>query len=345
MKNILVTGGFGFIGGHLIEKLLADPDNHVHVVDDLSTCPIPYERLLEELGHPENLTYSLQGIYDFCTSYAVAKCFRVLDPSIMNGVSSSSFDEIYHLASPVGPAGVLRSSGDMIRVVVRDIYPLINMALRLDAKLVDVSTSEIYGGGEGGLCAEHMDKTIQAETTVRLEYAIAKLAAETALINTCRVKPLRASIVRPFNVAGPRQNGAGGFVLPRFIEQAMNKEPLTVFGTGEQRRAFTHVEDIAEGLMLVMEKGETGKAYNLGNNLNITTINDLAMIVNNVLGGICPITHVDPKDIFGELYAEAAEKFPDATLAMTELGWQPKWGIEKTIADAISYKRKYVEVD
>ena len=233
----------------------------------------------------------------------------------------------------------------MIEMVIRDIYVMIDRALRDGATLIDVSTSEIYGGGEGGLCAEHMDKTIQAETTVRLEYAIAKLAAETAIINTCKVKPVHASIVRPFNVAGPRQNGAGGFVLPRFISQAMNNEPLTVFGNGEQRRAFTHVEDIAEGLMLVMEKGETGKAYNLGNNLNVTTINDLAMVVNNVLGGTSPITHVDPTDIFGELYAEAAEKFPDPTLAMNELGWQPKWGIEKTIADAIAYERKSVEVD
>ncbi len=340
MKNILVTGGFGFIGGHLLERLVADPSNHIHVIDDLSTSPIPYERLLEELGHPENLTYQLLSIYPLVTYKGVSTWNVDLD--LPYGVK---LDEIYHLASPVGPAGVLQHAGDMIRVVVRDIYLLIDLALHHDAKLVDVSTSEIYGGGEGGLCAEHMDKTIQAETTVRLEYAIAKLAAETAIINTCKVKSLRASIVRPFNVAGPRQNGAGGFVLPRLIEQAMYHEPLTVFGNGEQRRAFTHVDDIAEGLMLVMEKGEIGKAYNLGNNLNVVTINDLAMKVNNALHGTSPIAHVDPKHIFGELYAEAAEKFPDPTLAMTELGWQPKWGVDQTIADAIAYERKYVEVD
>lgn len=331
MKNILVTGGFGFIGGHLIEKLLADPENHVHVIDDLSTSPIPYEQLIDELGHPENLTW------------AIANLGRYAEVSNQMGWGEP-YAEIYHLASPVGPVGVLQHAGNMIQMVVDDVYHLIALALRDGSKLVDVSTSEIYGGGQGGLCAEHMDKTIQAETTIRLEYAIAKLAAETAIINTCKVKPLRASIVRPFNVAGPRQNGAGGFVLPRFISQAMNQEPLTVFGNGEQRRAFTHVEDIAEGLMLVMAKGESRKAYNLGNNLNVVTINDLAMKVNNALGGVCPIMHVDPINIFGELYAEAAEKFPDPTLAMTELGWQPKWGVDKTIEDAIAYERKYMGV-
>ena len=339
MKNILVTGGFGFIGGHLIENLLRDPDNHVHVVDDLSTSPIPYERLLEELGHPKNLTYQLASIYPLCA----VKSISTWNVDLPYGFI---FEEIYHLASPVGPVGVLQHAGKMIKMVVDDIYVLIRLAHRHRAKLIDVSTSEIYGGGEGGLCAEHMDKIIQAETTVRLEYAVAKLAAETAILNTCKVSTqFRASIVRPFNVAGPRQNGAGGFVLPRFIKQAMKHEPLTVFGNGEQRRAFTHVEDIADGLMLVMEKGETGKAYNLGNNLNVVTINDLAMKVNNALGGTCPIAHVDPKNIFGELYAEAAEKFPDPTLAMNELGWLPKWGVDQTIADAIAYERRYVGVD
>ncbi len=320
MKNILVTGGFGFIGGHLIKRLLDDPDNHVHVIDDLSSCPIPYDRLLEELDDPDNLSYNLFPL----DSWFFSELFN--------------YDEIYHLASPVGPAGVLKHTGNMIQEVVGNIYILIDLALRHGAKLVDVSTSEVYGGGESGLCAEHMDRIVPAKTTVRLEYAIAKLAAETAIINTCKVKPLKASIVRPFNVAGPRQSGDGGFVLPRFIEQAMNGEALTVFGDGNQVRAFTHVDDIVDGLMRVMANGKNGESYNLGNAANKITINDLADKVNQCVGNEAGVVHVDPKAVFGELYAEAAEKYPDAMKAMAELGWIPKWRISETVGNAFRYE-------
>jgi len=176
---------------------------------------------------------------------------------------------------------------------------------------------------------------------VRLEYAIAKLAAETAIINTCKVTDLKASIVRPFNVAGPRQSGAGGFVLPRFIEQAMNNDSLTVFGNGKQMRAFTHVVDIVDGLVRVMERGQNGQAYNLGNPVNKTSIIDLACQVVDIIGN-GDVTFVDPKTIFGELYAEAAEKFPDATKAINELGWSPKYGVIRTIEDAYKYAKLHL---
>lgn len=336
MKNILVTGGFGFIGGHLIERLIDDQNNHVHVVDDLSSNPIPYERLLDELGHPENLTYSIASIAQFFEHghYAVDRIYS----------------EIYHLASPVGPAGVLKYAGDMVRMVVNDVYLLMDLALRDGAKLVDVSTSEVYGGGQAGLCGEYMDKIVPAETTVRLEYAIAKLAAETAILNTCKVTDLKACIVRPFNVAGPRQSGAGGFVLPRFIEQAMNNDSLTVFDNGNgkngrQVRAFTHVVDIDDGLIRVMERGRTGEVYNLGNPINKVTILELAYKVIDVVGKYVGVKYVDPRTIFGDLYAEAAEKFPDATKAINELGWSPKYGILKTIEDAYKYAREHLEVE
>jgi len=324
MKHILVTGGFGFIGGHLIERLLRQPDTHVHVVDNLSSNPIPYEQLLAELGDPGNLSYDLMSVSTYCLVAPYPK-----------------FDEIYHLASPVGPAGVLKHAGQMVREVVNDAYHLMDVALRCDAKLLDVSTSEVYGGGQDGLCSEDMPRRFEATPTVRMEYAIAKLAAETAIINTCKVAPLRASIVRPFNVAGPRQSGEGGFVLPRFIEQAMRGEPLTVFGNGQQVRAFTHVADIVDGLMRVMAQGGTGGAvYNLGNPANRTTILRLAQKVNEVVGNDAGVVFVDPHDIFGPLYAESADKHPNAARAMYELDWTPIHDIGKTIRDAWAYVQR-----
>jgi UDP-glucose 4-epimerase len=194
--NILVTGGFGFIGSYLVEVLLRDRDTTVHVVDNLLSSPLPLDRLLEEIGDQPRLSYSICFVAEFCNSPHA-------------GVQ---FDEIYHLASVVGPAGILPHTGKMIKEIVDDTYDLINLALKCGARLLDVSTSEVYGGGQEGLCSETIPKIIPPNYSARLEYAVGKLATEIALINTAKVSPLQVVIVRPFNVSGPRQSGVGGFV-------------------------------------------------------------------------------------------------------------------------------------
>lgn len=293
-KRILVTGGFGFIGYHLVERLLKEWHD-VYVIDNLSNNAV----------NPRYRNFKQGNVEDLNT------VFR-----------DEHFDEIYHLASPVGPAGVLAYAGEITRQIVNGTYAVMEKAQACSAKLVFVSTSEIYGGGNQGLCSETMPRTIIADTSARLEYAVAKLAAETAIINTATVKDLNAVIIRPFNVAGARQGARGGFVLPRFVRQAIAGEALTVFGTGQQVRAFTHVRDIVEGLLLAMGKGRSGECYNLGNPDNRTTVLGLAEMVVEQLGR-GQITFVDPKSIYGPLFAEAADKYPDATKAMTELGWRP----------------------
>lgn len=320
MKRILVSGGFGFIGSHLIEKLL-EQGHQVHVVDNLSTSPVPIVQLMRELGYPSELSMNIYPIAEYCQT------------------AKTPFDEIYHLASPVGPAGILPLAGLMVRRVVEDTYAIMALAQRTGAKLVDVSTSEVYGGGQNGLCGETMPRIIQAETTARLEYAVAKIAGETALINMTRISTLQAVIVRPFNVAGPRQSSKGGFVLPRFVAQAMRDEPITVFGDGKQVRAFTHVKDIVDGLILAMEKGKSGEVYNIGNHANKTTILDLAERVKKmIIGG--EISFTDGKLIYGEHYAEAADKYPDSSKAIEQLGWKPTLGIDETIKDVWRYMQR-----
>jgi UDP-glucose 4-epimerase len=202
-KNILVTGGLGFIGSHLVQQLIRG-GHRITILDNESSNAVP----------PYSFIHDAK--YRFCSISSTA--LDELAPQ----------DEVYHLASPVGPAGVLQHAGQIIRQVCDSTYAVMDAALRWGAKLVDVSTSELYGQ-QSGFCSEDMPRVIQAETTVRLEYAVAKLAMETALINTARVSNLQAVIVRPFNVAGPRQSKHGGFVLPRFVEQALNNEALTVF--------------------------------------------------------------------------------------------------------------------
>lgn len=323
MKSILITGGFGFIGSTMVERLVRDEANTIHIVDDLSSSPVLIDDFLDLIGKPANLTHSETTVRSYFTQPAIPR-----------------FDEVYHLASPVGPAGVLQHAGNMVRTVVEDIYLIMDYCRRTGAKLLDVSTSEIYGGGQSGYCPESTPKIVPPTTTVRLEYAVAKLAAETAIINTCRTAGLKATIVRPFNVAGQRQSPKGGFVLPRFIQQATSGRPLTVFGDGKAIRAFTNVKDMADGIILAMARGGNGEAYNVGNPANKTTILDLAQRVKRVLNSRSEIIFIDPKTIYGELYEEANDKFPDAEKAKRELGWQPRYSIEETIRDAFEEFRR-----
>jgi UDP-glucose 4-epimerase len=153
------------------------------------------------------------------------------------------------------------------------------------------------------------------------------------------VTDLHAVIVRPFNIAGPRQSPKGGFVLPRFISQALRGEPLTVYGDGTMIRAFTHVEDVADGLVQALRKGTRGEAYNLGNPANKLSILELARKVIQISNTRSRIDFVDPKKLFGPLFEEANDKFPDSDRAIRELGWHPRRSLDEVIRDTLDYIR------
>jgi UDP-glucose 4-epimerase len=322
-RSILVTGGFGFIGSHLVELLLKEPEVSVHVVDNLVTSPIDTKVYLKQLRYADRITY------DICT---VKEYFSRTDLQV--------FNEVYHLASVVGPVGVLKHAGCILQTIVDDMYAVLGYAEKVGAKLCDVSTSEVYGGGRDGYCSERDSMIIPPKISVRLEYAVAKLATEVALMNKTKVSEFHATIVRPFNVAGPRQATAGGFVLPRFIKQALAGEPVTVYGDGRMIRAFTHVQDIADGIIRTMRYGQRGEAYNVGNPANKITIFELAERVLKVIGGQSKITFVDPKTLWGPLFEEANDKYPDSDRAMTELKWHPRYDLDDIVEQSIAYIRQ-----
>ena len=317
MKKILITGGFGFIGTTLVEFLARDKENKIHVIDNMSTSPIDIKDYLEVIENPKSLSYEIISVDKFFRRRKIGR-----------------WDEIYHLASPVGPVGVLKHGGDIIREVVRDGYWIIDYCLKNRAKLLYVSTSEIYGGGKNGYCPETADRIVSSKTNIRMEYAIAKLAVETAIINNCKTKGLKAAIVRPFNVVGKRQSVKGGFVLPRFIQQAYQNKDITVFGNGKAIRSLTNVKDVTQGIILAMKEGKNGEVYNLGNSKNKINIIQLAEIVKRTLRSQSKIVLVDPKTLFGNFYEEANDKFPDSRKAKRELGFCPRYDIKSTILEA-----------
>ncbi len=300
MNLALVTGGKGFIGSHLVERLLRD-GWAVTVVDDGRSGTT-------EVEGAEYIRHSVRGA----------------------GRLGWAVDAVFHLAGPVGPVGVLEHAGRIVPDIVADAQVVRDIALRCDAPLVYVSTSEVYGLQQQPM-TEQAPRIIAAGHSARQEYAVAKLAAETMLLNT---RGLDVRIIRPFNVAGPRQREEGGFVLPRFIRQAKAGEPLTVYTPGTQRRAFTHVVEVADAIVRAEERGRPGEVYNLGNPANECSIWELARDVCHYLRSPSVVDEVDPRDLWGPAFHEAPDKVPDITKAINELGWSPRIPRATIILDA-----------
>lgn len=314
MKKILVTGGLGFVGSHLTDKLLA-AGHAVTIVDNLSS------NVMELSDYPDCriLTGAIEEAYT-----------SLLD--------EPAFDEIYHLASVVGPAGVLQHAGTMARSIVMSGEAVVEIALRHGARLLLASTSEVYG--RPGELRERDGCQVSSEVTVRLEYAVAKLTSEVAALNRAKVTDLKVNVVRPFNIAGPRQLPDGGFVLPRFVVAALTGESLTVFGDGSQVRAFTDVRDIVSGLQAVMASPKENLVLNLGNPANEVSILDLAQRVKRLAQSTSEIVLTDPKILFGPLYDEGIERVPVVEAAFSALNWRPQVSVDETILSTIDWYRE-----
>lgn len=316
MKKILITGGLGFVGSHAIERYSKEGFD-ITIIDNLSSNTIPVDHEI-----CENCTVIVDDILQY------------------KWRNEDKFDYILHLASPVGPSGILKYSGIMGQYILDDIYWAIDGAKRNNCPLIFVSTSEIYGYRSSPvMLREDDDKILVGDFKVRNEYSIAKLLSEIVLSNTAKVSDLRYQIIRPFNISGRRQLKDGGFVLPTFVTQAIAGQDITVFGDGTQVRAFTHVEDIVDGIYktTVASSENYNKIWNIGNPGNTISIQKMAEIVQSKLQSSSRIVHVDPKTIHGPLYEEAWDKIPDPHKIETELGWFPQWSVDQIIDDVIAH--------
>jgi len=307
----LITGGLGFLGYHLAE-LLESKGHEVIIVDNLQSNVIDPE---------------------------IASCrFEVFEKSIMDiNFNHMQFDIIYHLASPVGPVGVLKYSGQLAEMILNDSNKIRDVCLAKGKPFIYISSSEIYGHCDQ--LDEDSQKVFPNCYTVRSEYGAAKMLAEISLVNKARVSDLRYQIIRPFNVAGPRQSPTGGFVLPRFIYQALNNNDITVYGTGLQKRAFTDVRDMVDAIYYLSINENYNNIWNVGNSVNEMTIGGIALKVIETLNemGIktsSNIINIDPKILHGDLFEEVTDKIPYAKKLYSN-GWNPKYSFNDTIRDAI----------
>jgi len=310
-SRILVTGGLGFIGSSVSERLL-QKGSEVTIVDSGVSNVVKAEYFLDK--------------YD---SVKIAKTY--ISDYFDNGLNVFDYDLLIHTASPVGPASILQCTGRIGSEIVSASSRVAKVCQQSNTPLIYLSSGEVYG--RSGMLREDAEIRVPPYYNARIEYALAKLTSEAMIVNN-KTLGLRAAVIRPFNVVGPRQSRAGGFVMPTFVQQALGNRPLTVFGSGKQKRAFLAVDDLVNFLTEYVDDDLLDRCIvcNVGNPNNETTIEGLARRIIELLGSQSEIAYVDPKSIYGPLYfeAESFDKLPDVSKA-TSSGWKPRLSLDDII--------------
>ena len=317
--KILITGGAGFIGSHLSERLVAE-GHSVTALDDLST------------GRRENLA-GLVGSNRFRLVVGT-----ILDPSLVQSLVDEA-DTVFHLAAAVGVKLIMDEPSRSILTNINGTENVLKAALK-DRKLTFVaSTSEVYGKAMKFPFSEDDDLTIGATKNLRWSYASAKQLDEFLTLAYVREVGLPAVILRFFNTTGPRQTGRYGMVLPNFVQAALDGRPLLVHGTGEQSRCFGHVADVVEALVRLMATpAAQGEVFNVANDQEVT-IRELADKVIEMTGSPSPIRLVPYSDVYPAGFEDMARRLPDVSKLERTIGFRPHRPLSEIIGDIIAEKR------
>jgi nucleoside-diphosphate-sugar epimerase len=314
----LITGGAGFVGSHIVDALTTRGDE-VLILDDLST------------GRLENIEHIRDSeLVEFVDG-------SVLDQELVDECMTS-VDACLHLASAVGVQLVVSRPLDSLLRNIRGNDIVISSAARHDRPLLFVSTSEVYGKNSSGALSEDSDRILGSPYKLRWSYATAKAFGEALAYSYAREQGSRMSVVRLFNTVGPRQTGAYGMVLPRFVRQALGGDDLTVFGDGTQSRCFAHVLDVVHGILLVLDSEEAyGSVFNIGSPVE-TTVIALAGKVIDRTGSESKIQLVSYEQAYDEGFEELGRRKPDTSALEALTGWMPTRTVEEAIDDVIAYE-------
>jgi UDP-glucose 4-epimerase len=322
--HIFITGGAGFIGSHLVELHLSRGDSVV-VVDDLSTGgerisapPLKDPRCRFEKG--DILTW--EGLEE-----EIARA-----------------DRIYHMAAVVGVFRVLQQPVEVIRVNVQGTERVLNYVARAKnhPQLLIASSSSVYGSSHARELREDIELIFSPEKAGLVGYALSKLTNEIQAMAYRQVHGISVAMPRIFNAVGPRQSGNYGFVLPRFIKQALSGGPLTVFGDGSQTRSFCDVRDTVVALDLLAGNPEGwGQPVNVGSTREVSIL-DLAKLVISRSGSSSQIEFVAFDKAYGEHFGHITQRRPVIEKLQQITRFQPAWTLERTIDDLLERNRANV---
>jgi UDP-glucose 4-epimerase len=315
----LLTGGAGFVGSHLAERLL-DLGHDVIVIDDLST------------GSMDNIT-PLKG----------RRGFEYVIDSVMNEPLMAELvdraDVVFHLAAAVGVKLIVEAPVRTIETNVHGTEVVLTHASKKGKLVVVFSTSEVYGKSTAVPFNEEADLVMGPTHKHRWAYACSKAIDEFLALAYYRERKLPVIVVRLFNTVGPRQTGRYGMVIPNFVRQALAGEPITVYGDGSQTRSFTYVGDVVEGLIrLVGARDAIGQVFNIGNVEEISIL-DLARRIKAMTGSASDIVLIPYDQAYDEGFEDMPRRVPDLSKIHATVGYRPTMSLEQILDQVIAHMR------
>ncbi|MDX1394441.1 MAG: GDP-mannose 4,6-dehydratase [Gemmatimonadota bacterium] len=317
--RVFITGGAGFIGSHLSERLL-DDGHEVLVLDDLSTGAM--ENIQPFVGR-RRFDYRIGTVID--------------EPLVAEMVDRC--DVTVHLAAAVGVRLIVEQPVHTIETNVHGTEVVLKAVAKKQKAIVLASTSEVYGKSDRIPFSETDDLVMGATTHARWAYACSKALDEWLGLAYHRDKGVPVTVVRLFNTVGPRQTGRYGMVLPTFATQAILGEPITVYGSGEQSRCFCHVLDAVRAIeALVAGPSMAGEVFNIGSDEEVT-INRLAEMVREAADSDSEIVHIPYDEAYTEGFEDMQRRVPDLSKLERLLGFRPETPLERIVADVVAERR------
>jgi UDP-glucose 4-epimerase len=323
--KVFITGGAGFIGSHLSERLLAD-GHDVLILDDLSTGSI---RNVDHLIGREGFDYRIGSARD--------------EPLVAELVDRC--DVTVHLAAAVGVQLIVDRPVHTIETNVHGTEVVLGAVARKAKPILIASTSEVYGKSAKIPFAEDDDLVLGSTGNSRWAYACSKALDEWLALAYARERGVPVIATRLFNTVGPRQTGRYGMVVPRLVGQALRGEPITVFGDGGQSRCFAHVRDVVEALYRLLQTPEAvGQVVNVGNDREVTIL-ELARLVREVAGSESEIVHVPYDQAYGVGFEDMRRRVPSVSKLRRTIGFAPSTPLERIVADVVDEQRAALEAE
>jgi len=315
--KILITGGAGFIGSHLAEKLL-ERGHEVFIIDNLWTGK------LANIGKIQNHK-KFHLVVD-----------TILNESVMNELIFK-VDHIYHLAASVGVKNIMDHPVETLDINVKGTETVLRLANRFKKKILIASTSEVYGKHVEHAVSEDDDRVMGSVKKRRWAYACSKTLDEFQALAYFDEKKLPVVIGRLFNTVGPRQTGQYGMVLPSFVQSALLGKPISVYGDGTQSRSFAHVNDVVQAITKLMdEPAAEGEIFNVGNDTEVT-INELAQKIREMTGSDSEIEHIPYEKAYGPGFEDMKRRCPNIEKVRTLIGFEPSYDLTSMIQSVIDY--------
>lgn len=316
----VITGGAGFIGSHLADQLLTG-GHDVILLDDLSTGRLAN---IDHLRHRSGAEFVLGSILDEdLVDSVVARC-----------------DTVFHLAAAVGVKLIVERPLESLRTNIRGSEIVLDTVHRHGARILVTSTSEIYGKNDSDSLREDDDRILGSPLKSRWSYSEAKAIDEILAYTYWREKGVHAVIVRLFNTVGPRQTGRYGMVIPRFVEQAMRNEDITVYGDGTQTRCFCSVHDAVWAMVALMEDpGAVGQVFNIGGTEEVSML-DLATRVKSAVDSRSRIVFIPYDEAYEGGFEDMQRRVPNIDKIRARVGYEPRIGLDEMITSVIEDVRR-----